>query len=322
MSLASAQFAAPTSSAARAVYEITDRFTVSADAGDGARRLDVWAPLIADMPDQVVLDVAVVAPEPWQVTREAEFGNQLLYGHYAAYGLAGAGSLDFEVRYLVERATVTGARSGGGAPSSRARGLATPALFARSLAAERHVDVTDQTRQLAGEIAAGSTDPLEQARRFYDHVTGNMDYDAAKQSWLGSTQHALTCSVGNCNDIHALFVSLCRSAGIPARFVLGQALEPSEDGELCDLCGYHCWAQFFIAGLGWLPADASCAVKYDTHGLFGALETNHVAWSVGRDLLLAPPQRGERSLFLASPYAEADGQPHPVERAVNFTQVE
>ncbi|AMC63804.1 hypothetical protein RN09_2056 [Mycobacterium tuberculosis variant africanum] len=96
-----------------------------------------------------------------------------------------------------------------------------------------------------------------------------MDYDATKQSFLGSTEHALTCSVGNCNDIHALFVSLCRSVDIPARFVLGQALElPQPGAQDCEVCGYHCWAEFFVAGLGWLPADASCATKYGTHGLF------------------------------------------------------
>jgi transglutaminase-like putative cysteine protease len=319
MSIASEQLAAPVLSAAHAVYEITDRFSLAPkgeDGGAAARRLEVWAPLIFDAPEQQILDITVTAPEPWQVTREAEFGNQLLYGRYDAS--AAAASLEFEVRYLVERVTP---RQNRATPGTRTRTLATPALFTRSLDAERHVDVTDETRQLARQIADGETSPLEQARRYYDYVTGTMDYDASKQSWLGSTQHALTCSVGNCNDIHALFVSLCRSAGIPARFVLGQALEPSEDGEPCDLCGYHCWAQFFVAGLGWLPADASCAVKYDTHGLFGALETNHIAWSVGRDLLLTPPQRGERSLFLAGPYAEADGQPLRVERTVNFTQI-
>ena len=44
-----------------------------------------------------------------------------------------------------------------------------------------------------------------------------MTYDQGKQSWKGSTDHALVCQVGNCNDIHALNLSLCRSVGIPAR---------------------------------------------------------------------------------------------------------
>lgn len=212
-------------------------------------------------------------------------------------------------------------RAIGHAPDpARARPLATAQLFSRALIPEAHVDVDERTRTLAQDVVGPETNPLEQARRIYDYVTGAMDYDATKQSFLGSTEHALTCSVGNCNDIHALFVSLCRSVDIPARFVLGQALElPQPGAQDCEVCGYHCWAEFFVAGLGWLPADASCATKYGTHGLFANLQANHIAWSIGRDILLAPPQRAGRSLFFAGPYAEIDGETHPAQRQIRFT---
>jgi hypothetical protein len=68
--------------------------------------------------------------------------------------------------------------------------------------------------------------------------------------------------------------------------------------------------------------DASCACKYGKRALFGALESNHIAWSVGRDILLAPPQREARVLFFAGPYAEIDGVSHPrVERHVSFSEM-
>jgi hypothetical protein len=35
---------------------------------------------------------------------------------------------------------------------------------------------------------------------------------------------------------------------------------------------------------------------------------NHIAWSVGRDLRLAPPRQRECILFFAGPYAETDGK--------------
>lgn len=306
------EHSAPQALATVCRYEITDHFIVSPPS-ENVEALDVWCPVIPDTPHQRVLDLDVHAEHPFELTREAEFGNLVLHSRYANPGV----DAEFEIRYMVERQTPPGLT----ADVSRARPLATPELFARTLAPERHVDVDERTRTLANEIAAGETNALEQARRFFNHVTGTMTYDAHQQSYVGSTEHALTCSVGNCNDIHALFVSLCRSAGIPARFVLGQALEAPEPGaEDCEVCGYHCWAEFFVTGLGWLSADASCATKYGTHGLFGNLEANHIAWSTGRDLLLAPPQRAGRSLFFAAPYAEADGSPHPVERRIAFTQ--
>ncbi|CKO71052.1 transglutaminase-like domain-containing protein [Mycobacterium tuberculosis] len=290
------------------LFEITDHITI--DSTQGAHTVEMWCPVIGDGAFQRVLDVEVTSEDPYDLTREPEFGNLMLYSRLR---LATAAS--WSIRYVVERRAI------GHAPDpARARPLATAQLFSRALIPEAHVDVDERTRTLAQDVVGPETNPLEQARRIYDYVTGAMDYDATKQSFLGSTEHALTCSVGNCNDIHALFVSLCRSVDIPARFVLGQALElPQPGAQDCEGCGYHCWAEFFVAGLGWLPADASCATKYGTHGLFANLQANHIAWSIGRDILLAPPQRAGRSLFFAGPYAEIDGETHPAQRQIRFT---
>jgi transglutaminase-like putative cysteine protease len=276
--------------------------------------LDIWSPVIPETPYQRVLDIEVTTPGPWQIHRESEFGNLVFHCQIA---MPVRTAIEVQFRYAVERLPLNHPLD-----AAALRPVSTPQLFARVLGEERFVDVNDKTRALAREIAGDETNLLAQARLLYEHVTYTMAYDAAQQSWTGSTEHALTCSVGNCNDIHALFISLARSLGIPARLVLGQALEPPAPGqEICELCGYHCWAEFFAPGLGWIPVDASCACKYGKHALFGALETNHVAWSTGRDILLAPPQRGPRVLFFAGPYAEIDGEPHPrVERRVTFSE--
>lgn len=295
-------------------YEIEDRFVV--ELGSTAPGLvDAWCPLIPDSPYQRVLRLAIDGPEPWTITHDADQGNRMLYCRLAR---ATPGDLSFQLRYAVERRSVKHMLDPGCVGP-----LETPSLFGRYLWAEQFVDVNTRTRELAGTVVGGETNPLEQARRIYEHVAGTMTYDAALQSWKGSTEHALVCSVGNCNDIHALFISLCRSAGIPARLVLGQAFEPPAPGEeACEVCGYHCWAEFFASGLGWVPVDASCACKYGRGHLFGDLEMNHVAWSTGRDILLAPPQRGGRVLFFAAPYVEVDGQPHgAVHRQIRVKEV-
>jgi len=293
-------------------YDIDDRFIVP-PSGAGTTTIDVWCPLIPDTPYQRVLRVDIDAPASWTVSRDADHGNLILHARLAAPDAADA---PFRIRYSVERRRLPHMLD-----PACVRPLQTPALFERALWAEAFVEVSDRTRRLARDVVGSEDNALEQARRIYDHVSGTMTYNAAEQSWKGSTEHALTCSVGNCNDIHALFISLCRSVAIPVRLVLGQAFEPPAPGEeACDLCGYHCWAEFFVSGLGWIPADASCACKYGKGHLFGDLEMNHGAWSTGRDLLLAPSQRGARLLFFAGPYAEADGRPHPVERAIRFSE--
>jgi transglutaminase-like putative cysteine protease len=295
----------------RVRYEIHDHTTIAIPK-DQSGVLDIWSPVIPDTPYQRVLDIAVDAPRPWQVVHEPEFGSPIFHTRIALPGYA---AVETRFDYVVERLPVVHDRDP--RPVSP---ILTPALFSRVLGEERFVAVNDKTRALARDVAGGERNPVMQARLLYDHVTATMAYDAARQSWKGSTEHALACSVGNCNDIHALFISLTRSLGIPARLVLSQALEaPPPGAEACELCGYHCWAEFFAPGLGWIPVDASCACKYGKDALFGALESNHVAWSVGRDILLIPPQRGPRILFFAGPYAELDGQPHSgVERRITF----
>jgi len=293
-------------------YQIYDHVRVEAPTS-GVETLDVWTPVIPDTPYQRVLDLEVTAPAPWQIHREAEFGNLVLHVRLSARP-----TFEAQLRYLVERLPVPQRLE-----PALVRPISTPELFSRSLGFERFVDVNDKTRLLAREIVGSEANLLSQARLLYDYVTGTMAYDAAQQSWKGSTEHALVCSIGNCNDIHALFISLCRSVDIPARLILGQALELPPPGEVaCELCGYHCWAEFFAPGLGWVPVDASCACKYGNHALFGALEMNHVAWSVGRDILLVPVQRGDRVPFFAGPYVEVEGQAHSaVERRITFSEV-
>lgn len=295
-------------------YEIVDSCTIRPSADkDGATNL--WYPIIPDTPYQRVLDISVSAPWPWAVRREPGYGNLMLHAHASRLDHAGTA---FRIRYLVERTAITHI-----VHSVCVRPLESSALFERWLRAEQFVDVSDKTRELALDVVGAKTNVLDQARLIYDYVTGTMTYDAAQQSWKGSTEHALVCSVGNCNDIHALFISLCRSLGIPARLILGQAFEaPLTGQDTCELCGYHCWAEFFAAGLGWLPVDASCACKYGKHRLFGDLEMNHVAWSTGRDIELSPPQKGQPLLFFAGPYAEVDGLPlPPPDRHLYFDEV-
>src|SRR5688572_22269116 len=46
---------------------------------------------------------------------------------------------------------------------------------------------------------------------------------------------------------------------------------------------------------------------------FGNLTENRVTFSVGRDLVLTPPQAGRRLNFFVMPFVEVGGQPFPAE---------
>ncbi len=129
---------------------------------------------------------------------------------------------------------------------------------------------------------------------------------------------ACTAKRGNCTDFHSLFIGMMRAAAIPARFEIGFPLPADQhDGAVA---GYHCWAQFYVEPYGWIPVDASEAWKHPEkkNYFFGAHDDNRLQFTVGRDIRLDPPQRGDPLNYFIYPYAELDGKPFAVESKFSF----
>lgn len=101
----------------------------------------------------------------------------------------------------------------------------------------------------------------------------------------GNSVYACDVGVGNCTDYHSYFMSLGRTLGIPVRFHMGFPIPQNSEG---DIKGYHCWADFYVAGQGWTPVDISEADKDSTKSdyYFGTVDHNRVEMMVGRDFVL------------------------------------
>src|SRR5258708_33998970 len=101
-------------------------------------------------------------------------------------------------------------------------------------------------------------------------------------------------------------MTMARAKGIPARFVIGFPLT-AKDG---DVKGYHCWAEFYVKGRGWIPVDASDASKSSDpavrEALFGNLDPDRVQFTVGRDLVLEP-RPAQPLNYLVCPPADPGG---------------
>ena len=160
---------------------------------------------------------------------------------------------------------------------------------------------------------------LVKARALYDYIIDNMRY--AKQGTYGTGDANFACDAksGNCTEFHSLFISLARSAGIPARFAIGAAI-PSDrnDG---GVNGYHCWAEFYAEGKWW-PVDISEANKYTALATyyFGHHPANRIEFSHGRDLVVNPAPIDGKILFLAYPIFEMEGRKQQVETTFTFTR--
>jgi transglutaminase-like putative cysteine protease len=67
---------------------------------------------------------------------------------------------------------------------------------------------------------------------------------------------------GACRDLTVLFIDLCRSLGIAARFVSGYKYDPDSK----DSFELHAWAEVFLPGAGWRGYDPSLGLAVaDTH---------------------------------------------------------
>jgi len=154
---------------------------------------------------------------------------------------------------------------------------------------------------------------------------GNIWRDKRGNGWgRGDALHACQVGKGNCTDFHALFISLAKASGIPARFFMGFPLPKGPSGELP--AGYHCWAEFYVAGRGWIPVDASEGRKNkDKSGyFFGNLDPDRVLMSEGRGIRLSPQQAGPDLNYLSNPYVEIDGKPfdrYKLERTYKNTDI-
>jgi transglutaminase-like putative cysteine protease len=194
--------------------------------------------------------------------------------------------------------------------SASAAPAANDPLMKRYLEPDKLVPLNGTIAELSRQQTAGDTTPLQKARHIYDYVVATMRYDKTGEGWgRGDAVWACTSKHGNCTDFHSLFIGMMRSAGIPARFEIGFPLpEGKSEG---DIPGYHCWAEFYLNGIGWIPVDASEAWKNPAKRdyFFGAHDDNRVFFTYGRDLVLSPQQKGPALNYFIYPYAESDGQP-------------
>lgn len=288
--------------AASRQFDLTYRAVVE-DVPKDAGEVRIWLPYPTDDEAQEVEVTEVSAPYPTRVETEPEYGNSILY---LEVDEPDGEPIPVEIRARVRREEkirkdFDGIAGGGGE---------RPPEVARWLEPDALVPLDERIRGIAAEATEGAGTDLEKAKAIYDHVLETMRYDKSGEGWgRGDIYWACDAKTGNCTDFHALFIGLNRAVGIPAKFAIGFPI-PADRGQ-GEIGGYHCWAEFWIDGYGWVPVDTSEAWKDPDRRdyFFGAHDENRVEFTEGRDLVLSPRQAGDPLNFFVYPYAEVDGEP-------------
>lgn len=294
----------PASAPASRKFSFTYQVHVPANK-DAHARFFLWLPLPQDDGYQKIEDLQIASPVTFTRSRDPEYGNPFALFRPTPQQLA-AGfdvSLHFVATRLEHKVEIVPASA---SPASAPR----DPLLQRYLQPDRLVPLNGVIAQLAKQQTAGDTTDLAKARHIYNYVVSTMHYDKSGEGWgRGDAVWACTSKRGNCTDFHSLFIGMMRASGVPARFEIGFPLPDSKTEG--DISGYHCWAEFYLQGTGWVPVDASEASKNPDRRnyFFGAHDANRVFFSYGRDLRLSPEQQGDPLNYFIYPYAELNGKP-------------
>jgi transglutaminase-like putative cysteine protease len=274
---------------------------------DSTSSTRLWIPMPQADAYQEVRSLHIDSPVWYAQGREAEYGNK--FAMFKPTAEQSAAGFDVALRFTAVRREHKVAVDAAALQNVSAS-LAHDPDLQRYLEPDKLVPLNGTIAELAKERTAGDTTPIQKARHIYDYVLATMRYDKSGEGWgRGDAIWACTAKRGNCTDFHSLFIGMMRSSGIPARFEIGFPLpEGKTEG---DIPGYHCWAEFYLAGVGWVPVDASEAWKNAAKRdyFFGAHDTNRVFFTYGRDIRLSPDQKGDPLNYFIYPYAETNGQP-------------
>lgn len=102
-------------------------------------------------------------------------------------------------------------------------------------------------------------------------------------SQQGDVQPAIVTfnkKTGDCDDLAYLYISLCRSVGIPGRFIRGYLIK-NEDGNVSATA--HAWVEVFVGGNlgdnGWISVECACctpSIQADVNQNFGVEDAFHL----------------------------------------------
>jgi transglutaminase-like putative cysteine protease len=285
-------------------FEFEYKATVK-DIPTGAKKVELWIPVPHDSPFQKITGMQIDSPFPYQI-HTAQYGNRILH---ISLQNPQQSSLTVSMRFTTARKEHIQERL----QQTASKPVAEPGdvNMARWLQPDRLVPIDGNIKKWAQEVVdkAGARTDLEKTRAIYNHIVATVKYDKSGQGWgRGDIYFACDARRGNCTDFHAIFIGYCRALKIPARFAIGFPL-PADRGT-GQISGYHCWAESYIKGIGWVPVDASEAAKDPAKRqyFFGAHDENRVEFSIGRDLVLNPKQSGEPLNYFIYPYAEVDSK--------------
>jgi len=119
-----------------------------------------------------------------------------------------------------------------------------------------HIVFTPELKATLSRVIGDRTNPLAKARRIFQFIDGEIRYCAEMEYAVipSFSRKCLQTRSGDCGVQAMLFITMCRGAGIPARWQSGWESKPGD-------WNMHDWVEFYVEPWGWLPADPSYGLQ-------------------------------------------------------------
>lgn len=205
--------------------------------------LDLTVPVAADFkPHQKILDIKFF-PKPLKITNNAdgkfavfsfkdlEPGKTVKFGYTAKIDA-------FRLFYDVNADKVTGN---------------VPTDVKSWLKSDHRYPAGDKTvKTLLGKLIKGEPNTYFRVLRCYDYVR-NLHFELTRGAV--PVTEVIKKGICQCSDATDLFITLCRSLGVPARYCGGIFLKESQN----TIIDTHAWAEVYFPPYGWVPVDPTMA---------------------------------------------------------------
>lgn len=126
-------------------------------------------------------------------------------------------------------------------------------------------------------------DPLTAVKTLSQTIYESFGYEAGVTRADSPIDDVLKARKGVCQDFAHVMIAICRSWGVPARYVSGYLFTDRKHGDRSDPDATHAWVEVFLPSVRWIGFDPTNNTE--------ATE-RHVACAVGRDYSDVPPSRG------------------------------
>ncbi len=117
--------------------------------------------------------------------------------------------------------------------------------------------IADAVKQAVG----AEHNPYWIMRKILRYIIDHLEYELAGGWNIAPT--VLEMGKGSCSEYSFVFISMCRAAGLPARYVgsIAQRGDLAGEDEV-----FHRWCEVYLPNIGWVPVDPSAADQKSPHG--------------------------------------------------------